>query len=225
MSEGSGAAAREWLSLGSKHWAPTVISKSGIGTAHASAEAKVTRGEIEGWCANWSPGDKGCVKRELASPDAKKTYRASADCVAGRITPVDGRTYTLAGHWDHSDIGGGRTRWRDAAGKIIGRDNASGGLSISQQWEVLCPKTAKPGAAAGAKTVTAPKTVQAALQSEFRVGQVVEARYGREWLRGRISKISQVRGANGPELAYDVRLDNGKRGVVPARMLRKVSDK
>ena len=141
---GSAAGAEaESLSLGSKGWAPTVISKSGIGTANAVAEAKVTRKEIEGWCANWSPGDKGCVQRELASPDAKKTYRASADCTAGRITPVDGNTYMLAGKWDNSDIGGGRTRWRDAAGKIVGRDNASGGLAIAQQWEVLCPGVVK----------------------------------------------------------------------------------
>src|SRR5687767_10812347 len=102
------AAQGEWLSLGAKSWAPAVISKSGIGTANAIAEARVTRKEIEGWCANWSPSDKGCVQRELSSPDAKKTYRASADCPAGRITAVDGNTYKLAGKWDNSDIGGDR---------------------------------------------------------------------------------------------------------------------
>jgi hypothetical protein len=133
------AAQEEWLSLGSKYWAPTVTSKSGIGTDHATAEAKVTRKEIEGWCANWTPEDKNCVRQTLASDDAKKTYRASADCTRGRITPVDGMTYTLAGTWDNSDIGAGQTRWRDASGKIVGRDNASNGLGISQQWEVLCP--------------------------------------------------------------------------------------
>src|SRR5262245_51137830 len=94
----SGAGAEgEWLSLGSKHWAPTITSKSGIGTAHARAEARVTRKEIAGWCANWTPDDKGCVARELASDAAKQTYRASADCTRGRITAVDGKTYTLDG--------------------------------------------------------------------------------------------------------------------------------
>src|SRR5688572_363037 len=132
VSVGVSAAQGEWLSLGAKGWAPAVTSKSGIGTANAVAEARVTRKEIEGWCANWSPGDKGCVQRELSSPDAKKTYRASADCTAGRITAVDGNSYTLAGKWDGSDIGGGRTRWRDASGRIVGRDNASGGLGIAQ---------------------------------------------------------------------------------------------
>src|SRR5262245_17643956 len=97
----------ESLSLGSKYWAPTVTSKSGIGTAHAAAEAKVTGKELEGWCANWTPDDKGCVARELASEAAKRTYRASADCARGRITAVDGQTYSLDGVWDDSDIGGG----------------------------------------------------------------------------------------------------------------------
>ncbi len=143
VSAGAAGAQGEWLSLGSKSWAPTVVSKSGIGTANAVAAAKVTHKEIEGWCANWSPGDKACVQRELSSPETKKTYRAAADCVAGRITPVDGNTYMLAGKWDNSDIGAGRTRWRDATGKIVGRDNASNGLGISQQWEVLCPGPVK----------------------------------------------------------------------------------
>ena len=46
------AAPSDWLSLGSKHWAPTITSKPGIGTAHAVTEARVTRKEIAGWCAN-----------------------------------------------------------------------------------------------------------------------------------------------------------------------------
>jgi len=209
-----GAAAAEHLSLGSKHWAPTIFKKSGIGSANASAEAKVIREEIEGWCANWSPGDKGCVQRELSSEAAQKVYRASADCTRGRITAVDGKTYALAGTWDHTDIGGGRTRWRDAAGKIVGRDNASGGLGISQQWEVLCPGPMR-AAPSGAARSSAPSVAPA-----FAVGQSIEAKYGREWVPGRVSRVVQVSGAKGPELNYDVQLSNGKRGVLPARMLR-----
>jgi hypothetical protein len=212
----------EWLALGSKHWAPAVTSKSGIGTAHAVAEAKVTRQEIEGWCANWSPGDAGCVARELASDAARKMYRASADCVRGRITAVDGKTYALDGVWDASDVGAGRTRWRDASGKIVGRDNASGGLGISQQWEVLCPGPVKAPRAASAGTA-APARPAGPQAGGFAVGQVIEARYGRQWVRGRIDRIRQVAGANGPELNYDVRLQNGQRGILPASMLREAS--
>src|SRR5262245_4012303 len=81
--------AEEWLSLGAKFWTPSVTSKSGIGTAHAVAEAKATRADITGWCENWTPDDTGCVAREMASDAAKKTYRAEADCTRGRITAVD----------------------------------------------------------------------------------------------------------------------------------------
>jgi hypothetical protein len=201
----------EWLSRGSKAWAPTVTKTSGIGTANAVAEAKATKQEIQGWCENWSPEDKGCVAREMASPDFKATYRATADCLAGKITTIDGQSYALAGVWDASDIGGGRTKWKDASGAIVGRDNASGGLGIAQQWETLCPGPLK-AKAGGAK----PAPPQAAAGA-FAVGEIVEAKYGRDWVRGRIDEIRP--GPSGPE--YDVRLDNGQRGILPPRMVRK----
>jgi hypothetical protein len=217
------AAQSEWLSLCSKCLSPSVTSKSGIGTAHATAEARITRQDAQDWCANWSPGDKSCVREQLASDEAKTTYRATADCVAGRITPIDGRTYTLAGKWT-SDIERGRTKWRDATGHIVGADNASNGLGISQQWEVLCPGPLRAVPPAGAAAV-APGRVQPApyrSATPFAVGQVIEAKYGPDWVRGRIDRIRQVQGRAGPELAYEVSLVNGGRGIIPARMLRPV---
>ena len=215
----STGAAADWLSLGGKHWAPTVTSKSGIGTANAAAEAKVTKEEIAGWCANWSPADDGCVQRELASDAAKATYRVTADCARGRITAVDHNTYTLAGTWDNSDIGAGRSKWRDASGKIVGRDNASGGLGISQQWEVLCPGPIE-GTPAGAARWSPPPAAEKV--AEFTVGQTVEAKYGRDWVRGRVERVLQAAGAKGAQAEYDVRLVNGQRGILPERMLRRV---
>ena len=215
----------EWLSVCSKCVSPTVFSRSGIGSANAVAEARITRAEVEGWCANWQPGDRSCVKQQLAVEDLKKVYRATADCPAGRITPIDGKTYSLAGVWDDSDIGGGRSKWRDASGRIVGRDNASGGLAISQQWEVLCPALAR-----GAKTSAAPADAgtagTAALagpgvgRAEFAVGQAVLAKYGKDWVPARVSRIQQSNGPGGPRIDYDVILENGRRGIVPARMLR-----
>jgi hypothetical protein len=215
------AAPGEWLSLCSKCLSPSVTSKSGIGTAHAVAEARITRQDAEDWCANWSPGDKSCVREQLASEEVKRTYRATADCLAGRITPIDGQTYTLAGKWT-SDIERGRTKWRDAAGRIVGADNASNGLGISQQWEVLCPGPPRAMPPAGSTTAAPGRSqpVPAAAPAGFVVGQVIEAKYGPDWVRGRINRIRQVQGRAGPELAYDVSLENGGRGVVPARMLR-----
>lgn len=216
-----------WLALCGKCVNPTVFSTSGLGSANAVAEARITRGEIEGWCANWQPGDKSCVKQQLATEDLKKVYRASANCTAGSITPVDGKNYKLAGVWDNSDIGVGRSKWRDASGKIVGRDNASGGLSISQQWELLCPAVGKAGKAAipaptGPKLALGAKSAIAASPAgEFAVGQAVLARYGRDWVRGRVNAVRHINGQQGPVTAYDVSLDNGKRGMLPQRMLRK----
>ena len=91
---------------------PSVYSMSGIGTSNAVALARFTRNDAAGWCgSNSVPGEdvEPCIRQQLASEDGKKSYRASADCLQGRITPIDGMTYTLAGVWDNSDIGGGRT--------------------------------------------------------------------------------------------------------------------
>ncbi|MEO6624810.1 MAG: hypothetical protein ABIN37_08265, partial [Burkholderiaceae bacterium] len=206
---------------------PSIFSKTGIGTANAVAEARITRAEVAGWCATWEPNDKGCLQRQLAAEDLKKVYRATANCTAGRINPIDGKAYSLAGVWDNSDIGGGRSKWRDAAGKVVGRDNASGGLGISQQWEELCPasaKTAKGNTAAPAtKAAVAAATkaaVAAAPAPAFNVGQVVLARYGSNWVKARVERVRQSAGPQGPQTHYEVRLENGQRGVVPARMLR-----
>jgi hypothetical protein len=103
----------EWLSLCNRCENPNVFSKSGTGSANSVAQARL--------------------------PGQSKIYRASANCTTGRITTAQGDSYTLAGVWDNSDIGAGRSKWRDASGEIVRRDNASNGLGISQQWEVLCP--------------------------------------------------------------------------------------
>ena len=61
--------------------------------------------------------------------------------------------------------------------------------------------------------------VTSASSGEYAVGQIIEAKFGRDWVHGRIDKIRQM-GPKGP-IEYEVRLDNGQRGIVPARMLRK----
>jgi hypothetical protein len=132
--------AATWLSLCGQCLNPDIISKSGIGTSHAVAEARVTRAGAKAWCENWQPGRnvEECVKEQLSSDDAKKSYRATADCNGGRIAAIDGKTYSYAGTRTN-DVGKGRSKWRDAAGAIVGQDEGSGGLAIAQQWEVLCP--------------------------------------------------------------------------------------
>ena len=216
-----------WLSECSKCPSPSITRTSGLGTANAVAEAKMTRKELESWCAQWEPQNRACIKEQLASNDLNQAYRATANCPAGRITSIDGRTYTYAGKWT-DDVGRGRSRWRDASGKIVGQDNASNGLAISQQWEVLCPgASGTPTAAAarpGGGDTTAPAVQgQSVPSAQYAVGETIEAKYGTDWVRGRVSKVTQTTSAKGTEVAYEVYLDNGKRGIVPARMLRKAA--
>jgi hypothetical protein len=132
----------EWLAVCNRCPSPEVYRKTGTGTANSAAEAKMSRQQFQESCSE--QGLKGaalakCVKDEMAA-DGGKIYKASANCLAGTLTPIDGKQYAFAGVWSNDDIGGGRTRWREiSTGQIVGRDNASGGLGLSQQWEVLCP--------------------------------------------------------------------------------------
>jgi hypothetical protein len=141
----------ELLALCGRCASPRITAASGIGTANARAEARMTR---EAVLERDAPCDgdntPACIQRETT-----KVYRASADCTAGKITTILDESFTLAGIWDNSDIGGGQTKWKRASGEIVGRDNASDGLSISQQWEVLCPGPVTPALLARAAAPTA----------------------------------------------------------------------
>ena len=204
-----------WLSLGAKGWAPTVTSTSGIGTAHAVAEAKATRQDIADWCANWSPDDAGCVAREMASEEAKRTYRATADCTrghhhAGRRRDLHARR--RLGRERHRRRPHALARCRRPDRRSRQRERrarhlAAVGSAVPRPVEGCQPAKAGPPSAPKAPAA-------AAAAGDFAVGDVIEAKYGREWIRGRIDKIRP-----GPE--YDVRLDNGQRGILPPRMIRK----
>ncbi len=212
------AAAQDWLALCSKCLSPSVQSKSGIGTANAVATARITEADARDWCANWQPGDGTCVREQMSTPEAKQTFRATADCPAGRITPIDGKTYRRDGIWPGGDIGAGRPRFRDAAGRVVGRDNASGGLGIAQQWELLCPVSATTRPAPPPPRATA--APQATPQAAYQVGQHVEARHGSQWIRGRITRLVPTTTRGQREMHYEVALENRQRGIVPAHWVR-----
>jgi len=134
---------------------PQVTSKSGIGTANATVEAKVTPEGAEKWCAANKPRDKFCPKEEvkMGGTGARSLYRASADCVAGRMNAIDGNVYTYAGVWPEGP-GKGRPRFSssnarfpakkwdetgvefDGGGSITGW--GGGSPNLAAQWEVLC---------------------------------------------------------------------------------------
>jgi hypothetical protein len=132
---------------------PQVTSKSGIGTANAMVEAKIAPEDAEKWCATYKPRDKYCAKEQVKSGwvGFRSLYRASADCVAGRMTAIDGGTYTYAGVWED---GAGKGRPRFATNRVVAQKWDESGVSVdgsgtitgwgggspnlAAQWEVLC---------------------------------------------------------------------------------------
>lgn len=125
---------------------PTVTALRGVGTANAMAEARMTQQELATFCKEHAQSYQSaaaCLKQKQ-SEYGTKIFRASADCTTGQITTTGDQSYTLDGLWDNSDIGSGRTRWRDADGNVVGRDLINNGLHISQQWETLCPGPVTP---------------------------------------------------------------------------------
>jgi hypothetical protein len=134
---------------------PQVTSKSGIGTTAATVEAKIAPDDATKWCATYKPRDKYCPKEQVQSGwvGFRSLYRATADCVAGRMTGIDGNTYAYAGIWEDGP-GKGRARFAtsnprviaqkwdepgvtvDGSGTITGW--GSGSPNLAAQWEVLC---------------------------------------------------------------------------------------
>jgi hypothetical protein len=159
---------------------PRATAKSGIGTANATVEAKVTPEDAAKWCATYKPLDKLCQKEQVRSGwiGFRNLYRASADCVAGRMTAIDGNQYTYAGVWEDGP-GKGRPKfttpnarfphkkWDETgveihpSGSITGW--GGGSPNLAAQWEVLCagaPKPAVQAASAPQPAVQAPNAVQ-----------------------------------------------------------------
>ena len=175
QARGQGATAKPAADLG---WlgapdrqdpSPTIVSKKGVGTANAVAEARITPPAIASHCSEnerFFPSRQACVK-QFTDQFGAKIFRATADCTAGRITTTGDQTYTLDGLWDASDVGDGRTRWKGADGAVVGRDLINNGLHISQQWETLCPGPVSPAliARVAGRGTAAPRTAQAAGQS------------------------------------------------------------
>ena len=120
---------------------PVITTIKGVGSANAVAEARMNATVLGDHCAAHAtvyPSRAACLKM-MQKEFGSKVFRATADCTTGRISTTSGLAYTLDGVWDKTDIGGGRTRWRDADGNVVGRDLINNGLHISQQWETLCP--------------------------------------------------------------------------------------
>ena len=142
---------------------PAITSLKGVGTANAVAEARITQKVLTEFCAANAQHYKSV--KHCADTFGTKTFRATADCTAGRITTTAELTYTLDGVWGKDSDGAGRTRWKDDSGSIVAPNLVDNGLHISQQWETLCPGPVTPALLARARGgPTAAQAVPAAAQ-------------------------------------------------------------
>ena len=158
---------------------PRVVSKSGVGSANAVAEAKVVREDAVAWCAKYNARNPTCVADQVVQGGTgggakfKTAFRAQANCPAGSLTAVDGGSYSRVGTWPDgpgrgrskfqgslSQIGGRQFQQQDVAGLANGSTTiyqmgagANSGESLAIQWEVLC-SGASPAAPKGAGTNT-----------------------------------------------------------------------
>jgi hypothetical protein len=137
---------------------PAITSLKDAGTAHALAEARMTQQTLKEFCS--ANAQQYASTAQCVGQFANKTYRATADCTAGRITTTAELTYTLDGLWPKDSDGSGATRWKDDSGSVVQPDLVNNGLYISQQWAKLCPGPVTPALIARAKG--APAATQAA---------------------------------------------------------------
>lgn len=149
----------EWLSLCEKCQTPTIFLRSGIGTAHAVAKARVTYQAAKDHCEQYAmEGHPDCDKhaKETLKEEAGKIYTATADCVHGKLTDANGENFIYAGLWPKTGNSfqdrylAGKTRWRwgpgsdEDTGKIVGEDGPTNAFMISATAEILCPNGVGP---------------------------------------------------------------------------------
>lgn len=136
----------EWLPLCGKCLTPTIFFKSGIGTAHAVAQARVTYKDARGHCEQWSMASTpDCDKdaRETLQEENGKIYTASADCVHGKITLATGDSLTYDGLWPSGYLKG-KTRWRFVSsgyenGQFANENGPVNGFMVDATSKILCP--------------------------------------------------------------------------------------
>jgi hypothetical protein len=128
---------------------PTITSLKGVGTTNAVAEARMTQQTLKEFCS--ANAQQYASAAQCAGQFGNKTYRATADCTAGRITTTAELSYTLDGVWPKESDGGGATRWKDDSGSVVQPDLVNNGLYVSQQWSKLCPGPVTPALIARAK--------------------------------------------------------------------------
>lgn len=139
-----------WIALGQREPAAAIISRTGEGTENAVVEGRVTPEEAKQHCENFSfdtsdEAIKECAEGILQEYD--KTYRVTANCVAGKLTTVFGDEVTYAGEQKRLRDGQSPhvSLWKTADGTVLPAGPGDSGLLAAQNWSAVCGPNFKPG--------------------------------------------------------------------------------
>ena len=117
-------------------------SKSGVGSAQATATAKVTSDSIKTLCADQAQAGDPAGRKSAMDACSKqwqaelgKTYTVHADCTVGKLDPLDGKSLRPRRLWDSSEsapgalAGEGPTGWSAATVRAVVFPSRSSGRS------------------------------------------------------------------------------------------------
>jgi hypothetical protein len=125
----------------------SITSLEGVGTEHATVEARFTRQDIERYCRNEVTGAPSasrlsdCIRENSSELD--KTLRAEANCSDLTVKPTSGGSYKFFVIGE--DYGGRVPTWTNlATGKVECGARACNGANATSDFALPCP-TAIPG--------------------------------------------------------------------------------
>ncbi|WP_146221817.1 hypothetical protein [Methylobacterium sp. B4] len=133
------------FSLSSHGYSATIVSLTDPDTTNAMMTGKVTRADAEESCQrNSTNGDglkpkalKKCIDSAMAE-EGSKSYVSKANCASRTIIPHFGGRYTVV-----SVTSTGSASILNSRREDIGSVTATGGPSIQDQFEKLCPLSFK----------------------------------------------------------------------------------
>jgi hypothetical protein len=131
-------------------WAATLQQVSGRDTDKAELTAHVTQADAQEYCSRDPGGEtvayggketlQECVNNVMKQ-ESSKVYRATADCPGKAINSTNGVYGFVQRTCDDKNYC--FNQWKDPTGKILEDDAASGVGVVDQQFQTLCPDTAK----------------------------------------------------------------------------------
>jgi len=121
------------------------------GDTNAVAQGKVTLKDAQMWCGSWEPDNKALPLKNNSTVKRARLQDFLPIVPPENLTFQTAPIYTHTKEvWDASDNLAHRPKFSGTDGKIVGGSNASGGLDLAANWELLCGRAGGGAAAADA---------------------------------------------------------------------------